>query len=223
MRRMDWSAGVRLVVMVVLGGIGAAAGFKHTHDWAEMHGQHGWLAWADAVIIECLAVAASFEVRRDHVAGRSGRAVAFPWFVLVAAFVVQMTSQVALAEKSPEGWLLAAMPALGFLAVVKLAMRRSPAPECTSDTRAVVVDRTVSTETTSVSLLESIQRPPPVTLTRLPVAVRATVIDTVQQAHKAGRPVTAEDIRRTIALPDQLLTELVTELNTTTNHHPVTG
>ena len=42
---------IRVIVTVVLGGIGAAAGFTHTHDWATHHGQTGWLAVADAVVI----------------------------------------------------------------------------------------------------------------------------------------------------------------------------
>src|SRR5215813_10035089 len=113
MRRVDWTSVVRALVTVVLGGIGASAGFTHTHDWATAHGQEGWLAWADAVVIEGMAVVAGFEVHRDHQAGRKGLSV--PQVVLVVAFLIQMTAQVAQAEPTPAGWLLAAMPALGFL------------------------------------------------------------------------------------------------------------
>ncbi|GAB3916366.1 hypothetical protein GCM10029964_129010 [Kibdelosporangium lantanae] len=44
--------------------------------------------------------------------------------VLVVAFLLQMTAQVSEAEESPAGWAVAATPALAFLVVVKLAMRR---------------------------------------------------------------------------------------------------
>jgi hypothetical protein len=116
---------IRVLVTVVLGGIGGAAGFTHTHDWAIHHGQTGWLAWADAVVIEGIAIVAGFEVRRDHHHGQT-RTLTFPLVVLVAGFGIQMSAQVALAEPTPAGWLLAAMPALGFLVVVKLLMRRAP-------------------------------------------------------------------------------------------------
>ncbi|WP_019806707.1 DUF2637 domain-containing protein [Saccharomonospora halophila] len=126
---------IRTVVTVVLGGIGAAAGFKHTHDWAVHHGQTGWLAWADAVVIEGMAVVTGFEIQRDRRQQDAGlrppRRVTFPVVVLVVAFGIQMAAQVALAERTPAGWLLAAMPALGFLVVVKLLMRRTAIPEAT--------------------------------------------------------------------------------------------
>src|SRR3982074_479101 len=57
---------IRVLVTALLGGIGAAAGFSHTHDWAVHHGQTGWLAWADAVVIEGMAIVAGFEGHREH-------------------------------------------------------------------------------------------------------------------------------------------------------------
>src|ERR1700716_4305051 len=117
---------IRVLVTALLGGIGAAAGFTHTHDWAVHHGQTGWLAWADAVVIEGMAIVAGFEVHHDHQRPGNGRTVSFPMVVLFAGFGIQMAAQVALAEPSPAGWLVAAMPALGFLVVVKLLMRHTP-------------------------------------------------------------------------------------------------
>ena len=78
-----------------------------------------------------MAIVAGFEIHHDRAAGRS---YTFPATVLVFGVLVQMTAQVAEAEPSPAGWLVAAMPALGFLAVVKLLMRRMP----TVDTRRTV-------------------------------------------------------------------------------------
>ena len=129
--------GLPVLVAAILGVIGAAAGFTHTHDWAMHHGQTGWLAWADAVVIEGMVVVAGFEVKRDHHATGTTRKVTFPLLVLVAGFGVQMAAQVALAEPTPAGWLVAAMPALGFLVVVKLLMRRAPEPTPTAAPPAV--------------------------------------------------------------------------------------
>ena len=94
-----------MLITLGLAVIGAAAGFRHTHDWAESNGQHGWFAWADAVVIECMCLVAGFEIHRDRKAGRSAR---FPLTVLMVGFLIQMTAQVAEAKPTPAGWLLAA-------------------------------------------------------------------------------------------------------------------
>ena len=211
MRRPDFTTVVSTLVTVVLGGIGGAAGFTHTHDWAAAYGQHGWLAWADAVVIEGMAVVAGFEIHRDRAAGRTGRTAALPWVVLVLAFLIQMTAQVARAEPTPAGWLLAAMPALGFLTVVKLVMRRTSTTPADTDTPDQATSRFVPVLPAPNAV------PAGSTLARLPRAIRDTVNTLAHQAHADGHEVTADHIRRTITLPDVMLTQLVTELNTATN------
>jgi hypothetical protein len=235
MRRIDLTDIARTIVTVALGGIGAAAGFTHTHDWANAHWQHGWLAWADAVVIEGLAIVAGFEVHRDHQAGRKGRKALVPQAVLVAAFLIQMTAQVSQAEPTPAGWLLAAMPALGFLTVVKLIMRRlpprqSPAPSEQpaptgpwsadreiNQVTAVRIDTPNKTVQTRQTEVDQTTRPAIGTATRLPVPVRTKLTALASQAREEGRMITVEEIRRTITLPDSMLTQLVAELNGT---HP---
>jgi hypothetical protein len=108
---------VRWTITAGLGLIGAAAGFTHTHDWAVRSGQDGWLAWADAVVIECMALVAGLELHRNP------RKPTFPVCVMVGSFLLQMVSQVALAQPTLPGWILAATPALGFLITAKLALR----------------------------------------------------------------------------------------------------
>uniref|UniRef100_UPI000698D94C DUF2637 domain-containing protein n=1 Tax=Saccharomonospora iraqiensis TaxID=52698 RepID=UPI000698D94C len=177
--RRRWSAVgvIRVVVTVVLGGIGAAAGFKHTHDWAVHHGQTGWLAWADAVVIEGMAVVAGFEIQRDRQQQDAGlrppRRVTFPVVVLVVAFGIQMAAQVALAEPTPAGWLLAAMPALRFLVVVKLLMRRTHLPAAgAADTAAAPAP----VETPSAGVARE-PEPEPVTELALPAATEPAAVD----------------------------------------------
>ncbi|MFD4192212.1 DUF2637 domain-containing protein [Amycolatopsis thermoflava] len=213
---------IRVLVTVVLGGIGGAAGFTHTHDWAVHHGQTGWLAWADAVVIEGIAIVAGFEVRRDHQQGKT-KLLTFPMAVLVAGFGIQMTAQVALAEPTPGGWLLAAMPALGFLVVVKLLLRRAPAQPTA---RTAPARSTAVTPPNPAPVPMSAPSPAPrttgSTLAKLPASVRDAVTRSTEAAHAAGRPVTADDITAGVKLPDAMVTALVDELNATVNHHPVT-
>jgi hypothetical protein len=214
----DWTTAINTLVTVTLGGIGGAAGFTHTHDWANALGQHGWLSWADAVVIEGMAIVAGFEIHRDPKA-------MLPKIVLVVAFLVQMTAQVSQAEKSPAGWLVAAMPALGFLTVVKLRMRRLPAAErpAVEPTPPAPVAPTATPAPTSPPAPRPQPEPrPAITMsTRLPASMRETITEVTTRAHQQGRPVTADDIRRTAAIPDGMLTQLVAELNATINGHSI--
>lgn len=116
---------VQVGIMLVIGGAAGAASFTHVHDVAAAHGQPGWLAWADAVTLELMSIAAGLEIRRRH---RVGRPVAFPATVLVCAVALSLAAQVVEAEQSVIGWLAAALPALGFLAMVKLALARTSSP-----------------------------------------------------------------------------------------------
>jgi hypothetical protein len=112
--------------MLLIGGAAGAASFTHVHDVAAGHGQPGWLAWADAVVLELTSIAAGLELRRNR---RLGKSVAFPAAVLVVAVLLSLAAQVVEAEASVIGWIAAALPALGFLAMVKIALGRAdPAP-----------------------------------------------------------------------------------------------
>ncbi|WIY00061.1 DUF2637 domain-containing protein [Amycolatopsis mongoliensis] len=211
---------IRVLVAVVLGTIGAAAGFTHTHDWAVHHGQLGWIAWADAVVIEGIVIVAGFEVQRDHRAGGS-RKLTFPLGVLVAGFGVQMAAQVALAEPTPAGWLVAAMPALGFLVVVKLLMRRAPAPE-TPETRELVADPEPVTATASRTDVVAHPVPAPAAAVaparprlKLPAELTSRINTVAETARSEGRELTIEEIRRVVRVPEPMAAQILRELTTT--------
>ncbi|WP_422751576.1 DUF2637 domain-containing protein [Micromonospora sp. WMMD1219] len=108
--------------MLLIGGAAGAASFRHVHDVAAAHGQPGWLAWADAVVLELASIAAGLELRRNR---RLGKSVAFPATVLTVAVILSLAAQVVEAEASAIGWIAAALPALGFLAMVKIALGRA--------------------------------------------------------------------------------------------------
>ena len=206
------SNGIRLLVAAVLGVIGAAAGFTHTHNWAAHHGQTGWLAWADAVVIEGMTVVAAFEIHRDRQTGRPGR-ISLPVVVLVAGFVVQMAAQVAEAEPTPAGWLLAAMPALGFLTVVKLLMRRLPhKPEAAPPTPAAT-----GPEPTVAAPV----RPAPVTRLRLPAPMVEKITSAVHAAQANGREPTIADVQLAANVSDEMAAQILTDF-TVHNGHTVT-
>jgi hypothetical protein len=206
---------MRVLVTVVVGAVGAAAGFTHTHDWAARHGQTGWLAWADAIVIESLVIVAGFEIRRDHLTGRSRR-LSLPMAVMIGALVVQMTAQVALAEPSPAGWLVAAMPAASFILIVKLALRAAtpPALEPVTDAVAAVANAHDADETTTMTPTGRLAPAAVATsgAAKLPAALERGVAEALDQARAEGRQVTADDIRRFTRAPSPLAERILGDL-----------
>ncbi|MER7272536.1 DUF2637 domain-containing protein [Micromonospora carbonacea] len=111
--------------MLAIGGAAGAASFTHVHNVAAAHGQPGWLAWADAIVLELMSIASGLELRRRK---RAQVSTAFPGTVLVCAVTLSLAAQVVEAEPSPIGWTAAAVPALGFLVMVKIALGYTNTP-----------------------------------------------------------------------------------------------
>jgi hypothetical protein len=105
--------------MLAIGGAAGAASFTHVHNVAAAHSQPGWLAWADAIVLELMSIASGLELRRRK---RAGVSVVFPAAVLACAVTLSLAAQVVEAEPTPIGWIAAAVPALGFLVMVKIAL-----------------------------------------------------------------------------------------------------
>src|SRR5256714_9045886 len=127
-------------ILLTIGAVAAAASFTHVHNVAANHGQPGWLAWADAVVLELMSIGTGLEIRRRH---RAGRPAGFVLAVLIAAVTLSLAAQVVEAEASIVGWLAAALPALGFLACVKIVLARTAGsagerPEPTEQVGAVL-------------------------------------------------------------------------------------
>ena len=116
---------VQILILLIVGGMAGAASFTHVHDWT-MHntpaGTGSWFGWANAIISELTPTAAGIEIRRRK---RQHRTAAYPTAVLIAAVTLSLSAQVAQATPSITGWLLAAVPALAFLALTKLLFSRT--------------------------------------------------------------------------------------------------
>jgi hypothetical protein len=117
-------ARVQLILMMGVGSVAACASWSHVVDLAARHGQPGWLAIADAAVLETMAVSMGLEVRRRR---REQASTAFAVAVLGAAVVLQLSAQVAQAQRTFWGWTMAALPAVGFLVLAKAAITRDHA------------------------------------------------------------------------------------------------
>jgi hypothetical protein len=120
-------ATVQVLILLIIAGMAGAASFTHVHDWTMRNAPPGtgsWFGWANAIISELTPTAAGIEIRRRK---RQHRTAAYPMAVLIAAAALSLAAQVAQARPSITGWLLAAVPALAFLALTKLIFSRTPA------------------------------------------------------------------------------------------------
>ncbi|MCO5992668.1 DUF2637 domain-containing protein [Actinoallomurus rhizosphaericola] len=149
---------VQILILLLIGGMAGAASFTHVHDWT-MHnspaGTGDWFGWANAVISELTPTAAGLEIRRRK---RRHQPITYPMAVLIAAAALSLSAQVAEAKTSPTGWLIAAVPALAFLALSKLVLSRTTPTTTEEDTSCTPIpngsgqpSETLPTPTTSAS------------------------------------------------------------------------
>src|SRR3954447_2744133 len=111
---------VLAVILTVVAFSAGWASFTHVHDWTMRHAPAGTpdaFGWVNAVISELVPVAAFLTVRRRR---RAGEPIGYPIALLIAAATLSLAAQLAVAQPSPSGWLLSAVPALAFMALVKL-------------------------------------------------------------------------------------------------------
>lgn len=198
---------VQVIIVLAIGGMAGAASFTHVHDWT-MHnvppGTSGWFGWANAIISELTPTAAGLEIRRRK---RTHRPVGYPVIVLIAAAALSLTAQVAQATPSLTGWLVAAVPALAFLALTKLVLSRTPADQ-TTPLPGTPHDASQADPGSTAPPAAS-QPLPPELLTGARMAAF-----THQQA--TGQPITTTALADHLAIPPALAGQLLHALGDTT-------
>lgn len=138
--RLRLESTARLVILLAIGGMAGAAAFTHVHDLTVAHGQPHWIGWANAVAVELMTIYLGLEIRARR---RAGRPVGFMAALLVAFALLSLAAQVAEAEASAWGWIVAAVPSLAFLALVKVVLSSasaSPEPTAAEKKPAVSVE-----------------------------------------------------------------------------------
>ncbi|MFU8855202.1 DUF2637 domain-containing protein [Micromonospora sp. SL1-18] len=119
---------VLVVILLLVAGFAGAASFTHVKEWTLANSPTGtgqWFGWANAVISELVPVAALLTIRRRR---RTGGPIGYPMFLLLAAVVLSLAAQLAVAKPGLSGWLLSAVPALAFMGLSKLILGTAPTP-----------------------------------------------------------------------------------------------
>lgn len=113
---------VLVLILLTVAGFAGAASFTHVKDWTLDNSPAGtgiWFGWANAVISELVPIACLLTIRRRR---RTGAPIGYPLFLLIAAASLSLAAQLAVAKPGISGWLLSAVPALAFMALVKLVL-----------------------------------------------------------------------------------------------------
>ncbi|MGK5441827.1 hypothetical protein ACSNN7_08390 [Micromonospora sp. URMC 105] len=172
---------VLVLILLTVAGFAGAASFTHVKDWTLANSPAGtgaWFGWANAVISELVPIACLLTIRRRR---RTGAPIGYPLFLLIAAAGLSLAAQLAVAKPGISGWLLSAVPALAFMALVKLVLAPAPTPE----------DNTPAAEPAEpirVQVAEQVITEPPAAITPAPAPTPAVEPEPVTT--QAPEPVT---------------------------------
>ncbi|MDM4783617.1 MULTISPECIES: hypothetical protein [unclassified Micromonospora] len=117
-----------VLILLIVAGTAGWASFSHVHDWTMRHvppGTPDAFGWANAVLSDLVPVACLLDIRRRR---RHRQPIGYPVFLMLAFASFSLAAQLAVADASPSGWLLSALPALAFMALTKLVFTGTPTP-----------------------------------------------------------------------------------------------
>lgn len=120
--------------------IAGAVSYLHMHRPVARHGQPGWVASLTPLSVDGMIVAASATLLAESRAGRRGAAL--PWVLLIAGSVASLAANVAVAEPTLTGRVIAAWPSFALTTSWELLTRqvRSRAPASDGQARHEIGD-----------------------------------------------------------------------------------
>ncbi|MEV4534665.1 hypothetical protein AB0J82_12630 [Asanoa sp. NPDC049518] len=203
---------VLVLILITVGAAAGAASFTHVHDWTmDNSPEHtpGWFGWANAVISELVPIAALLTIRQRR---RTGGPIGYPMFLLIAAAGLSLAAQLAVAKAGPSGWLLSAVPAIAFMALVKLVL--APVQTATeATTEAHPVDDTAPAPTAAPEATPAVSEVVEPVPTHLVGSARFAVVNHEQHT---GRPITADELAARIAVTPDVAGQLLDQIRPTT-------
>jgi hypothetical protein len=108
--------------VTVLALIAATVSYLHMHMLVELHGQPGWVAALTPFSVDGMIVAASTTLLADSRSG--GRGGFIPWALLIVGSVASLAANVAVAEPTAIGRVIAAWPSFALIGAYEMLMRQ---------------------------------------------------------------------------------------------------
>jgi hypothetical protein len=119
---LGWVPRVTTFSVLAVALVAAVASYEHTRALAELAGE-GWRSWLLPVSVDGLAVAASMTMLVRRRAGQ--RAGMLPWVALLLGLGASLAANVAAAEPTVAGRLVAAWPPVGLLLSYELLLQHN--------------------------------------------------------------------------------------------------
>jgi Protein of unknown function (DUF2637) len=117
-----WIRRVTTACVAMLALIAGTVSYLHMHTLVALHGQPGWVAALSPFSVDGMIVAASTTLLADSRSGRRGGAL--PWGLLAVGSVASLAANVAVAEPSAVGRVIAAWPSFALIGAYELLMRQ---------------------------------------------------------------------------------------------------
>jgi hypothetical protein len=102
--------------------IAGTVSYLHMHLLVELHGQPGWVAALTPLSVDGMIVAASTTLLADSRAGERGGVL--PWALLAVGSAASLAANVAVAEPTAAGRVIAAWPSFALIGAYELLMRQ---------------------------------------------------------------------------------------------------
>jgi hypothetical protein len=117
-----WIKGTTTGCVALLALIAGTVSYLHMHVLVARNGQPGWVAALTPLSVDGMIVAASTTLLADSRSGRKGGRL--PWALLVAGSVASLLANVAVAEPTLIGHVIAAWPSFALTASYELLTRQ---------------------------------------------------------------------------------------------------
>jgi len=102
--------------------IAATVSYLHMHMLVELHGQPGWVAALTPFSVDGMIGAASTTLLADSRAGERGAVL--PWALLVVGSAASLAANVAVAQPTAVGRVIAAWPSFALIGAYEMLMRQ---------------------------------------------------------------------------------------------------
>jgi len=199
--------------VLLLAGIAGAGSFAHIRDTAAQHGQQrGPMATAVAVCIDLTCVMAARERQRDKNRGVTASRVSWPTIVLAAGILLSLAANLAQAQPTAWGRVMAAVPAGAFLVAVSMLKRRAAAQRRPAGPAPVPVPPAVPDG-------DGVPDGPSAAGQPAGTGAGAALVESARRAaadHQAthGQPITRDALRARLAISNQAASGLLRQIRT---------
>src|SRR5580658_507263 len=121
-REDRWIRRTTIACVTMLALIAGTVSYLHMHMLVALHGQPGWVAALTPLSVDGMIVAASTTLLAESRSGSRGGLL--PWALLVIGSVASLAANVAVAEPSMTGRVIAAWPSFALIGSYELLMRQ---------------------------------------------------------------------------------------------------